>query len=233
MLWPNAKLTLNFECEKIQFYVVDHDVKPLLSLSDSFRLGLVRLGPEAHAVQHGAPEQTDYIDLFDCRTVGKLPVVYHMWLDDSVHPTVCTPRSVPLTMKEKVVKELEQMEGLDVIMPKEEATEWVSAMVEEKKKDGTVRIGVDPVHLNKALLRPHHPMRTVEQVIPVFDAKCGFWQLTFMTPVGRYRFLYIPYRISTGIAVFQRCMEQLFTGQPCQIIVDNFLLWVWIVREHD
>ncbi len=60
----------------------------------------------------------------------------------------------------------------------------------------------------------------------ILDAKCGFWQVplseesskltTFMTPVGRYAFLRMPYGISTGSEVFQRCMEQLFEGQPCK-----------------
>jgi hypothetical protein len=53
---------------------------------DSIRLGLVNLQPEVHAVQHEAPEQTEY--LFDCSTVGKLPAIYHMRLDD------CLPHSV-------------------------------------------------------------------------------------------------------------------------------------------
>lgn len=38
-------------------------------------------------------------------------------------------------------------------------------MVTASKKDGQVQLCIDPVHLNKALLRPHHPMKTAEQVI--------------------------------------------------------------------
>ena len=65
-------------------------------------------------------------------------------------------------------------------------SELVSAMVAVKKKDGTVGICIDPVHLNKVLLRPHNPIRTVEQVISdmsdlkvfsVLNSKCGFWQI--------------------------------------------------------
>ncbi|KAL1252337.1 hypothetical protein QQF64_017030 [Cirrhinus molitorella] len=53
---------------------------------------------------------------------------------------------------------------LGIISPVEKATPWVSAMAATVKKDGTVRICIDPVHLNKALLRPYHPLKTVEQV---------------------------------------------------------------------
>uniref|UniRef100_A0A8C5WEL0 ribonuclease H n=1 Tax=Leptobrachium leishanense TaxID=445787 RepID=A0A8C5WEL0_9ANUR len=156
-------------------------------------------------------------------------------------------------MKDKVVNELERMFRLGIIAPEEEATPWVSAMAAAVKKDGTVRICIDPVHLNKALLRPHHPLKTVEQVIAdmpqakvfsILDAKCGFWQIpldeessttltTFMTPFGRCKFLWMPYGISTGSEVFQRCMEQLFAGQPCEIVVDDILIWGSSVEEHD
>ncbi len=183
-------------------------IKPLLGLRDSVKLGFVHLGPNVHALQQVAPVLTEYKDLFDCSTIGKLPVVYHMRLDPSLHPTICAPRRPPLAMKDKIIKELDRMTKLGVIKPVQEPTEWVSSMVAACKKDGAVRLFIDPVHLNKALLRPHHPMKTVEQVITdmpgakvfsILDAKCGFWQVplseessrltTFMTPVGRYAFL--------------------------------------------
>ncbi len=121
-----------------------------------------------------------------------------------------------------------------------------------KKEEGSVRICIDPVHLNKALLRPHHPLKTIEQVIAdmpgakvfsILDAKCGFWQIpldeasskltTFMTPSGRYRFLRMPYGISTGSEVFQRTMEHLFDRQPCQIVVDDILVWGCTLQQHN
>ncbi len=182
-----------------------------------------------HAFQQGAPELTEYKDLFDCSTIGKLPVVYHMHLDPSVHPTICAPIRPPLAIKDKIINKLDRITKLGVIKPVQKPTEWVSAMVAACEKDGNVRLCTDPVHLNKVLLRPHYPMKTVEQVIAampgakvfsILDAKCGFWQVplseeslrltTFMTPVGQYVFLRMPYGISTGSEVFQRCMEQLF-----------------------
>ncbi|RXN05551.1 transmembrane 26-like protein [Labeo rohita] len=108
---------------------------------------------------------SDYEDLFRTDSVGKLPVMYHICLDESVHSTVCAPRRIPLAMKDKVLQELERMNRQGIISPVEEATPWVSTMAATVKKDGTVRICIDPVHLNKALLKPHHPLKTVEQVI--------------------------------------------------------------------
>ncbi len=244
---------VNFACGLLQFQAVDRNVKPLLGLRDSVKLGYVTFGPEVHAVaQQEVPEPTEYRDLFDTSTVGKLPVVYHMRLDDTVHPTICAPRQVPLAMKDKIVAELRRMTELGVITPVQEPTEWVSAMVAASKRDGSIRLCIDPVNLNKALLRPRHLMKTVEEVIAhmpdakmfsILDAKCGFWQVplskessrltTFMTPVGRYAFLRMPYGITTGSEVFQRCMEQLFEGQPCAIVIDDILVWGRSREEHD
>lgn len=67
-------------------------MKPILSLNDNVKLCLVCLGPEVHVIQQIAQELIEYNDLFDCSTIGKLPVVYHMCLDNSVHPTICAPR---------------------------------------------------------------------------------------------------------------------------------------------
>ena len=155
-------------------------------------------------------------------------------------------------MKDRIVAELHRMTRLGVITPVQEPTEWVSAMVAATKQDGSIRLCIDPVNLNKALLRPHHPLKTVEEVIAdipdakmfsILDAKCSFCQVplskesskltTFMTPVGRYAFLRMPFGITTGSEVFQRCMEQLFEGQQCAIVIDDILVWGRSREEHD
>ncbi|KAL1258948.1 hypothetical protein QQF64_009525 [Cirrhinus molitorella] len=207
-------------------------------------MGLIQLGPHVHTVQNQEPEVREFSDLFDTTVLSKLPVVYHMRVDESVVPTVYAPKKVPIAMKDKTMAELERMAKLGVITTETDATEWVSAMVAAKKKDGSIRICIDPVHLNKALLRPHHPLKTIEQVIAdmpgakAFSTKCRFWQIplkltTFMTPFGRYRFLRMPYGISTGSEVFQRSIEHLFDGQPRQIVVDDILVWRHTLQEHD
>lgn len=69
-------------------------------VSETMSDSAMTFGPEVHAViQQEAPELMEYKDLFDTSTIGKLPVVYHMRLADTVHPTICAPRQVPLAMK--------------------------------------------------------------------------------------------------------------------------------------
>ncbi len=132
----NTEGTTILDCEQgqLKFHVVDRSVRPLLGLQDTIAMGLIQLGPHVHAMANQEPEVQEFSDLFDTTALGKLPVVYHMRLDESVAPNVCAPRKVPIAMKEKVMAELERMTKLGVIAPETEATEWVSAMVAAKKK---------------------------------------------------------------------------------------------------
>lgn len=112
-------------------------------------------------------------------------------------------------------------------------------MVATNKKDKQ-EIRINPRDLNTALKRPHHPMRTVEEVatrtsnttvFSVLDAKYSFWQIpldhkssmltTFSTSFGHYRFLRLPFGLNLASEVFQHSMEQIFDGYPCAITIDD------------
>lgn len=245
--------TTNFNCylksmkRNLEFHVVDRPVTPLLGLVDSLMMDLVQLHNEVHKVDtvdaFQAAVFNEYKDLFEGH-LGNLPVVYKMRLDPNFVPVVRPPRKVPLAMEECVKSELERMVKFGVITPVSEPTEWVSQMVAARKKDGSIRICIDPRDLNKALRRPHHPMRSVEDVasrmpnatvFSTLDARSGFWQINldhesslltiFSTPFGRYRFLRMPFGITSASEVFQRAMEELFAGYPCAIVVDDLLVW--------
>ena len=191
-------------------------------------------------------------ELFNDSTIGKLPVTYKIKVDEEITPVVKAPRRIPAAVRNDVKQELTRMEGLGVIRRVEEAIDWVSSMVAAKKKSGEIRVCLDPRDLNKAVKRPHHPMKTIEEVISdmpnaeyfsVLDAKAGFWQIplnddsmkytTFNSPFGRYQFMRLPFGLNSSAEVFQRTMEQLFSGYPCSIIVDDILVSGATVHEHD
>ena len=160
-------------------------------------------------------------------------MVYHMKLDESVTPVICSARKIPMAMRDGVIKELK-------------------TYGQPEKKDSSIRLCIDPVHLNKALLRPHHPVRTMEdilsnmpntQVFTILDAKANFWQVpldeesslltSFISLIGRYKFLRMPYGIKTATEVFQCSIVHLFTNQPCEIVVDDILVYGHNQDEHD
>lgn len=239
----------------LPFFLVDQDVQPLLGFRACLDLGIVTMSPHVHLVSmEKSTEQVleEYKDLFTDE-LGELPITYSMTIDPSVQPVVRPAHRIPLAMQDRVKAELDRMETLGVITPVSEPTDWVSSMVVTHKKDKQeIRLCINPKDLNTALKRPHHPMRSVEEVasqmsgatvFSVLDAKNSFWQIrldrkssmltTFSTPFGRYRFLRMPFGINSASEVFQRSMEQLFSGYPCSIIVDDIIIGGRDAAEHD
>ena len=57
------------------------------------------------------------------------------------------------------------MTKLGVITKVEEPTPWVSQLVVVTKKNGGVRVCIDPRELNKALLREHYTLPILEDTL--------------------------------------------------------------------
>lgn len=80
-------------------------------------------------------------------------------------------------------------------------------------------------------------------VFSVLEAKNFFWQIcldrkssmmtTFSTPFGRYIFLRMPFGINSASEGFQRTMEQLFTGYPCSVIINDIIIGGSDMAVHD
>ena len=182
----------------------------------------------------------------------ELPMQYKMKLDPDVRSVVRPPRRFPVAFQDKVKQELDAMVTKGVIAPVTEPTEWVPQMVVTHKKDSdAIRICIYPKDLNEAIQREHYPMRTFEEVIArmpkaqyftTLDASHGFWQIpldhvsalktAFNTPYGHYYFKRLPFGIKSPPEIFQKAMDQTFSGCPCEIIVDDILVWRE-TEEHD
>ena len=237
------------------FRIVDKTTPVILGLRDCLLYGIVSMSNDVHEINDASFTeniQQEYSDLFDNK-IGTLPVTYHIKIDKNIEPVIRPPRKVPIAMKNKVIHELEHMTEMGVITPTTEPTEWVSSMVATHKKDtDAIRLCIDPRDLNKAIQRPHYPMRTIEEIaaeidgatmFSTLDAKSSFWQVpldqkssmltTFNTIVGRYRFLRMPYGINSGSEVFQNTIENLFANLPCFIAVDDIMVYGKTQEEHD
>ncbi|KAK2721380.1 hypothetical protein QYM36_003607, partial [Artemia franciscana] len=134
-----------------------------------------------------------------------------------------------------------------------EPTDWVNAMVMVEKKDGGVRLCIDPVDLNKAIKRPYYPVPSFDDAVAeldgaaVFsrlDARSGYWILplstrssyytTFSTIYGRYRWKRYPFGLVSAQDEFQRKMEEVFEGlEGIRILVDDILVYGKNRKEHD
>ncbi|XP_052721703.1 uncharacterized protein K02A2.6-like [Crassostrea angulata] len=191
-----------------------------------------------------------YADIFS--GLGKLPGKYHIEIDKSANPVVHPPRKIPAALLKPVQDELKRMEDLGVITKQDGPTDWVNSMV-TVRKPGKIRICVDPKDLNQHIKREHYHLLTVEEIIERlpnakvfsrFDATHGFWHiqldeesskaLTCNTPFGRYRYLRLPFGISSASEVFSKRVQDLFSdslGVEC--LVDDTLVHGENNAEHD
>ena len=140
-----------------------------------------------------------------------------------------------------------------IIRTIEEPTDWVSSLTYVTKRDGSIRVCLDPRQLNKALIRPRHQAPTLDDLNHNFayakffsklDAKAGYWSIkldeesqkltTFQTPFGRYCFQRLPFGLSVSQDIFQLEMDHLLekcTG-VCGI-ADDFVVYGATEVEHD
>lgn len=238
------------ECH-LEFQVVERDSPAILGRDACSRLGLVK---RVYKLERN--DNTDilseYQDLFT--GLGCVPGKHHIEVDPNVAPVIHAPRRVPVALKDKIKTELKRMEDKGVIVKQTEPTDWVNSMVTVVKPNKQkIRICIDPQDLNKAIRREHYPLRTIEEVVAempnarifsVVDANHGFWQVqldeessklcTFNTPFGRYRFLRLPFGVSSAPEVFQKCIAQRLEGLEGVVnVVDDILVWGEDEEQHD
>ena len=88
-------------------------------------------------------------DVFD----GGLSVLegeYHIRLNESATPVQHAPRRGQVALRDKVKETLDELHRSGVIVPVTKPTPWISSMLAVPKKNGTIRICLDPKDLNKA-----------------------------------------------------------------------------------
>ena len=101
----------------------------------------------------------EYADV--SRGEGQLEGDLHLEIDPNVPRVQLLTRKVPIALKEKLKEEINRLEGLNIITPVNVPTSWISATVVTLKKNGNVRLYVDPKPINRALKRNHYPLPTI------------------------------------------------------------------------
>ena len=184
---------------RMAFFIVPGEAQPLLGKAACEKLKLIKavFTADAENTQQGEktiPENTpdilnDYQDVF--QGLGKLPGVHSIVVKPDVTPVVHPSRKVPFALHDQVKAELERMERLGVITPVDRPTDWVNSIVVAKKRNGAIRLCLDPRDLNRAVKREHYKMPTREEIMAQFagakyfsklDAAQGFWQLELDEP---------------------------------------------------
>ena len=132
-------------------------------------------------------------------------------------------------------------------------TEWCATMVPVQKSNGKLRICVDLRKLNSAVNRARFVLPTLEDVAPKLvgtqyfsqlDAASGSWQIplhpdsanltTFITPVGRFCFKRLSFRITSTSEISQCLMTDMLRNEEgCEAIIDDVIVFGRSAEEHD
>ena len=236
--------------QNLQFQVVKDKCKPLLSAETCEKLQLIKLNTDitnsVHQVNDSSVQDSlskdelmnKYHDVFSgLGHIGDAKIV----IDKSVTPVQHSPRRVPVALQKDVKKKIRELEEKGIIAKAVEPSEWINSMV-VVAKPSKIRICLDPKDLNQAVQRPKFQMPTLEELLPElskarifssFDAKDVFCQVsldeesskltTFWTPLGRYRYLRMPFGIS--LAQFESKLQECLADLPgVKVIRDDILV---------
>lgn len=230
----------------INFHVVNVSHQPLLSESACVALGLIKYCNAVSVGNARAMEAQNiiskYSDVFE--GYGELPGIVDLEIDENVPPRIQPARRVPMALRAPLKDELDRLVKDNIIVKEESHTDWVNNIL-IVRKGKKFRICLDPIPLNKALKRPHFQFTTLEEVLPelgkakVFstvDALKGFWHVrlnersskltTFWTPFGRYRWLRLPFGISSAPEIFQQKLLSTLHGlKGIEVMADDILIY--------
>ena len=113
----------------------------------------------------GLTEKQIFDQYADCFTsIGCIAEPYHIKIDPGAVPVVHPPRKIPVTLRERVKEELENMEQQGIIKKVTETTSWVNSMAVNERKSGKLRICVGPKDLNKYVKREYYQVPAQEDI---------------------------------------------------------------------
>ncbi|GLV48422.1 hypothetical protein CBL_20979 [Carabus blaptoides fortunei] len=121
---------------------------------------------ESKIFKYGGAQKKQFVeenkDIFN--GLGKLPFTYRIRLIEDVDPVVKPARRIPHAIKIKLKQTLEKMEKINIISKVTIPTDWVNVMVIVEKKDGSLRICLSPLELNKYIKREVYHIPTEDEL---------------------------------------------------------------------
>lgn len=142
------------------------------------------------------------------------------------NPIYNPPRRILLGLYVRLKTTLNDMEMKQIISKVELPNGWVNNLVIIEKKDGSLRICLDPRDLNKVLYQEKYLIPNFDELrskfskLKFFSVLDGFWQVplteesanlcTFNSLFGCYKFLRLPFGINAAPEIFQRYAQEAF-----------------------
>lgn len=255
-MWNKAKMKALGTCKllvenpkyMVKFVVVEEELTPLFSGKAAEKVNLITVNYEKFENVSGVVDSTNVLDRFPDvfnGDIGVLPGSVRLTLKPNAEPILRPPKRLPIELRDSAKLELDKLVNAGVLAPVDQPTDWVNQMAIATKKDGSLRICIDPRSLNLALKKEHYPLPVLEDILPdlakakVFskvDLRHGYWHCTleeessllttFSTPFGRYRWTRLPFGLSVSSEIFQKRLHQALEGlMGVACIADDILVY--------
>lgn len=208
---------LNKEEHEVNFVIVPNNYECLLNLKTIQKLNLITVNSEKFIGKV-------------VRDLGDLGEVT-LKVNSSATPKALPARNIPLAICDQVKEEINNLVDRGILVPVIEPTEWVNQMAVPSKRNGKIRICLDPQPLNKVLVRERYKLPTFEDILPelnnakIFtklDVKEAYWHVrlneessyltTMITPFGRFRWTRLPFGLSVSSEIFERKLNEALNG---------------------
>ena len=241
--------------KRLTFYVTDQDLA-ILGKAACEELDLIRRVDSMTPVSiHSSPTRQLLIDwnkdVF--KGIGQYDKEYHIQLQSGAIPVVQHPRIIPYAKRAKLRQTVAKLQQQGIIQDVEGPTEWLHNLVITEKKDGRMRLCLDPRPLNKVIKRERHQIPTMadvqarlagKAVFTVVDMKDAFWHVklsdesarmcAFSTPWGRKCFTRMPFGLASASEVLQERNDRTFGDLPnVHVIADDLIVAGENEKEHD
>jgi len=87
--------------------------------------------------------------------LGNIPDEYSIQLKPNAIPVTNVPHRISINIQDKLKCELDRLVSEKIIREINEPTEWVNRLVIVEKKNGIMRLCLDPRYLNKNRIREY------------------------------------------------------------------------------
>ncbi len=175
-------------------------------------------------------------------------------LSEGANPVNQPPRQIPNGIRDAVRAEIDKMLDQGIIVASN--AEWASPLVPVRKKDGSVRLCVDFRQLNLVTPLRRYWLPSLSEILEkvgpssclsTLDLTSGFHQLemdsasseltTFVCPLGKFRFLRMPFGLKNAPAIFQAAIEEVLkpVNEICKNYVDDVVVFSnsWVEHLND
>ena len=172
----------------------------------------------------------------------------HITMRQNASPVQKPPRRVPIAMKDKFEQELDAMEAQGIISKYDGCDfnpEWLNSFVIVKKLNGSLRICLNLMDLNKDIIRPVCNSQTMEDVVhklkgakffALLNTSKGFFHVpldqesklltAMLTPFGIYVYNVLAMGLSNATDLFETCIWEVLPGlNGCTNISNDILVY--------